>query len=54
MRKAASNVGKHAAMAGIDDARERIGVLVKAFQSNESRYKSANYSEAEARKDFID
>ena len=41
-------------MAGIDDAWERIGVLVKAFQSNESRYKSANYSEAEARKDFID
>jgi len=41
-------------MSAIDIAFERVCVLVKDFQSNESRYKSAKYSEAEARKDFID
>jgi len=41
-------------MSEIDIASERIAVLVKAFQRNESRYKSAKYSEVEARKDFID
>jgi adenine-specific DNA-methyltransferase len=41
-------------MSEIDLALERIGGLVKAFQRNESHYKSAKYSEAEARKDFID
>jgi adenine-specific DNA-methyltransferase len=37
-----------------DLALERIGALVKTFKRHESKYKSANYSEAEARKDFID
>ncbi len=41
-------------MADIDIALESIRVLVKTFQRNESQYKSAMYSEAEARKDFID
>jgi type I restriction-modification system DNA methylase subunit len=41
-------------MSEMDLALERIGVLVKDFQRNESHYKSAKYSEAEARKDFID
>jgi adenine-specific DNA-methyltransferase len=41
-------------MSEIEIAFKRIGALVKAFQSNESHYKSAKYSEAEARKDFID
>ena len=41
-------------MSGIDIALERIGVLVKSFQRNESHYKSPRYAEAEARKDFID
>jgi type I restriction-modification system DNA methylase subunit len=41
-------------MSEIEIAFKRIGALVKEFQSNESHYKSAKYSEAEARKDFID
>ncbi|MBM4033564.1 MAG: endonuclease [Planctomycetes bacterium] len=41
-------------MAGSDEAFERIGALVKAFERNEAHYKTAKYSEAEARKDFID
>lgn len=41
-------------MSEIDLALERIGALVKTFQRHESKYKSAKYSEAEARKDFID
>ena len=38
----------------IDIAFKKIGLLVKDFHSNESHYKSSKYSEAEARKDFID
>jgi len=41
-------------MSELDAALEAIDILVKTFQRNESRYKSAKYSEAEARKDFID
>jgi type I restriction-modification system DNA methylase subunit len=41
-------------MSEFDLALERIGALVKTFQRHESKYKSAKYSEAEARKDFID
>ncbi|MBM4087143.1 MAG: endonuclease, partial [Planctomycetes bacterium] len=41
-------------MSEFDIAFEKIGALIKAFQSNESHYKSPGYSEAEARKDFID
>ena len=51
---AGASVGKHTHMSEIDVALENIDVLVKTFQRNESRYKSAHYSEAEARKDFID
>jgi len=41
-------------MCELDIALGKIGVLVRDFQCNESHYKSAKYSEAEARKDFID
>ncbi len=41
-------------MSEMDFAFERVIALVKDFQRNESRYKSADYSEAQARKDFID
>ncbi len=41
-------------MSEMDKAFERIGVLVKDFERNEPRYKSPEYSEAAARKDFID
>jgi hypothetical protein len=41
-------------MAELDIALGKIGVLVRDFQRNESHYKSAKYSEAETRKDFID
>jgi type I restriction-modification system DNA methylase subunit len=41
-------------MPEFDIALEKIGVLVRDFQSHESHYKSAGYQEAEARKDFID
>jgi len=45
---------KHIHMSQIDLAFEKIGGLVEDFQSNESVYKSAGYSEAQARMDFID
>ena len=41
-------------MSEIDTALDRVTALVDTFRRNEHRYKSANYSEAEARKDFID
>lgn len=41
-------------MSEFDIALKTIGILVKTFQRNESHYKSAKYSEAQARKDFID
>jgi type I restriction-modification system DNA methylase subunit len=41
-------------MSEMDIALQRIAALVDTFHRNESRYKSAKYSEAEARKDFID
>ncbi len=41
-------------MSEIDIAFERIGVLVEAFRRNEAHYKSPVYTEAQARKDFID
>lgn len=41
-------------MSEFDNALKAVGILVKAFQRNESHYRSAKYSEAEARKDFID
>jgi len=41
-------------MSEIDAALDKISALVATFQRNESRYKSTKYSEAEARKDFID
>lgn len=41
-------------MSKFDIALKEISILVKAFQRNESHYKSAKYSEAQARKDFID
>ncbi|MEW5796562.1 MAG: TaqI-like C-terminal specificity domain-containing protein [Candidatus Zixiibacteriota bacterium] len=37
-----------------DLAFEEVGKLVRAFAENESHYRSGKYSEAEARKDFID
>ncbi len=41
-------------MTEFDLAFEKIDRLVKGFRSNERHYKSAKYSEAQARKDFID
>jgi len=41
-------------MPEIDLALKKIARLVKDFQRNEPLYKSAGYSEAQARKDFID
>jgi len=41
-------------MAEFDLALEKINSLVKDFQANERHYKAAGYSEAQARKDFID
>ena len=41
-------------MSEFDIALEAVGTLVKTFQQHESKYKSPKYSEAEARKDFID
>ena len=41
-------------MPNIDSALKEITSLVKDFQSNESHYRSASYSEAQARIDFID
>ena len=41
-------------MSKFDIAFKKIGILAKDFQGNESHYKSSKYSEAEARKDFID
>jgi type I restriction-modification system DNA methylase subunit len=37
-----------------DDAHEKISKLAATFKSNEARYLSSNYQEAETRKDFID
>jgi type I restriction-modification system DNA methylase subunit len=37
-----------------DKAFQAVGKLVETFQRHESKYKSANYSEAAARKDFVD
>ncbi len=41
-------------MSELDLAIEQIAPLVDRFQRDEAVYKSAPYSEAEARKDFID
>ncbi|HDQ44646.1 MAG TPA: hypothetical protein ENN17_03990 [bacterium] len=41
-------------MKEFDCAFERIGALVASFRQNESHYKSPTYTEAQARKDFID
>lgn len=35
-------------------AHERVKELVRIFSQNETRYRSASYSEAQARLDFID
>jgi type I restriction-modification system DNA methylase subunit len=37
-----------------EEAFEKVGKLAATFQANEARYLSAEYQEAEARKDFID
>ena len=41
-------------MSGMELAFEKVGELVADFKRGESHYMSAGYSEAEARKDFID
>ncbi|MCX6829637.1 MAG: type I restriction enzyme HsdR N-terminal domain-containing protein [candidate division Zixibacteria bacterium] len=41
-------------MSEMDLAFEKIAVLVKDFERNESHYRSSNYTESQARKDFID
>jgi len=41
-------------MPEFDLAFEKIGVLVESFQKNTPHYKSPAYTEAQARKDFID
>ena len=38
----------------LTEAMGKINILVKEFRENESHYKSIKYTEAEARKDFID
>jgi len=45
---------KHAYMSEIDTAFQKIGALVNTYRSNESHYRGPKYTEAEARKDFID
>lgn len=39
---------------GFDEAFERAKELATIFNQNEQRYQSVGYSEAQARKDFID
>jgi adenine-specific DNA-methyltransferase len=46
--------GKRMLMSIFDIAFEKIGILVQDFRRNESHYKSTSYTEAQARKDFID
>ena len=41
-------------MSEFDVAFEKVSRLIDDFRSNERHYKSAKYSEAQARKDFID
>ncbi|MCK4546918.1 MAG: N-6 DNA methylase [Candidatus Eisenbacteria sp.] len=41
-------------VATLDSAFQQVGKLVDLFQANEARYLSADYQEAEVRKDFID
>jgi len=41
-------------MNAIDEAFEKVKNLVTTFKSNETRYESGDYQEAEVRKDFID
>ena len=38
----------------LDEALEKVSKLVATFKANEARYLSADYQEAEARKDFVD
>ena len=38
----------------LDSAFQKVGELVSRFKANEARYLSADYQEAEVRKDFID
>lgn len=41
-------------MGGFDAAFQKVASLVEAFESNLNHYKSPKYTEAQARKDFID
>ncbi len=46
--------GKHTPMSEFDAALEKVRELVRDFQRHEAHYKESTYSEAQARKDFID
>ena len=41
-------------MTNFDSAFEQVKKLVEDFQSNESKFLSSDYQEAEVRRDFID